>query len=70
MSHRQHTSPGGDRELGHEQVNHVEVEGDGRHHVLVAGVALQQAVRVEDDEAREDQRSDEPVDGQAYSSQW
>ena len=46
---------------GHEDVDGVEVQGDGRHDVLVVGVPLDQVVGVVDDEAGEHQRDDAPV---------
>ena len=58
----------GERHLGHEEVDDVQVEGDGGDHILVVGVALEQHVGVEDDEAREHQGGQEPVDGDADPS--
>nr|ACN28457.1 unknown [Zea mays] len=59
----------GDGHLGHEEVDDVQVEGDGCHHVLVVGVALQQLVGVIDDEAREHHGGQDAVDGHGYPSQ-
>ena len=59
----------GERHLGHEEVDHVQVEGDGGDDVLVVGVALEQHVGVVDDEAREHDGGQEPVDGHGHPSQ-
>jgi hypothetical protein len=46
-----------EREQGQEEVDDVEVERDGGPHVLVVGVALDEAVGVVDDVAAEDERA-------------
>lgn len=53
-----------------EEVQNVQVKGDGSPYVLIVGESLDQIVRVVDDVSREDNCADTSVDSNRCRSQW